>query len=68
MEELRSLGQTLKRRREDTLAFFDPPGSSNGPTEAIHGLLEHLRGTAEGFRNTVNYIARRLLDAGGSDP
>lgn len=25
---------------------FDTPGTSNGPTEAINGLLEHLRGTA----------------------
>jgi hypothetical protein len=28
------------------LAYFDRPGTSNGPTEAINGRLEHLRGTA----------------------
>ena len=68
LEELRSLGQTMKRRRDDILAFFDHPGTSNGPTEAVNGLLEHLRGTARGFRNIVNYIARCLLDTGGFRP
>ena len=68
LEELRSLGHAMKRRRDDILAFFDHPGTSNGPTEAVNGLLEHLRGTAKGFRNIVNYIARCLLDAGGFKP
>ena len=68
LDELRSLGRTLHRRRDDILAFFDHPGTSNGPTEAINGLLEHLRGTARGFRNIVNYMARCLLDAGGFRP
>jgi transposase len=68
LDELRSLGQTLHRRRADILAFFDHPGTSNGPTEAVNGLLEHLRGTARGFRNIVNYVARCLLDAGGFRP
>jgi transposase len=68
LEELRSLGQTMKRRRDDILAFFDHPGTSNGPTEAVNGLLEHLRGTARGFRSLTNYIARCLLDAGGFRP
>lgn len=68
LEELRSLGQTMKRRRDDILAFFDHPGTSNGPTEAVNGLLEHLRGTARSFRSIVNYIARCLLNAGGFKP
>ena len=34
----------------------------------INGLLEHLRGTARGFRNLTHYIARCLLDAGGFRP
>ena len=68
LEELRSLGQTMKQRRDDILAFFDHPGTSNGPTEAVNGLLEHLRGTAKGFRNIVNYIARCLLNAGELRP
>jgi len=30
---------------------LDLPGTSNGPTNAINGRLEHLRGSALGFRN-----------------
>ena len=30
------------------LAYFERPGTSNGPTEAIDGRLEHLRGSALG--------------------
>ena len=66
--ELRKLGRTLKRRAADVLAYFDHPGTSNGPTEAINGRLEHLRGSALGFRNLTNYIARSLLEAGGFRP
>ena len=40
----------------------------NGPTEAINGRLEHLRGSALGFRNLTNYIARSLLQTGGFRP
>lgn len=68
LKELRTLGRTLNRRRDDVLAYFDHPGTSNGPSEAINGLLEHLRGTARGFRNLSHYIARCLLDAGGFRP
>ncbi len=66
--EVAKLGRTLAKRRDDILAFFDHPGSSNGPTEAINGRLEHLRGTALGFRNLTHYIARSLLEAGGFRP
>ena len=63
--ELRRLGRTLNQRAADVLAYFDRPGTSNGPTEAINGRLEHLRGSALGFRNLTNYIARSLLETGG---
>ena len=66
--ELHRLGRTLKLRADDVLAFFDRPGTSNGPTEAINGRLEHLRGSALGFRNLANYIARSLLETGGFRP
>jgi hypothetical protein len=42
------------------LAYFDRPGTSNRPTEAINSRLEHLRGSAFGFRNLTNDIARSL--------
>ncbi len=68
LSELVTLGRTLNRRAADVLAFFDLPGTSNGPTEAINGRLEHLRGSALGFRNLTHYIARSLLEAGGFRP
>ncbi|MGH3502653.1 MAG: ISL3 family transposase [Nocardioidaceae bacterium] len=66
--ELKTLGRTLKKRAVDVLAYFDRPGTSNGPTEALNGRLEHLRGSALGFRNLTNYIARSLLETGGFRP
>ena len=68
LDELVTLGRTLKKRSADVLAYFDRPGTSNGPTEAINGRLEHLRGSALGFRNLTNYIARCLLEVGGFRP
>ncbi len=68
LAELRTLGRTLTQRATDVLAYFDRPGMSNGPTEAINGRLEHLRGSALGFRNLTNYIARSLLETGGFRP
>lgn len=68
LTELRTLGRTLKKRAADVLAYFDRPGTSNSPTEAMNGRLEHLRGSALGFRNLTNYIARSLLETGGFRP
>jgi transposase len=68
LTELITLGRTLKRRTGDVLAYFDRPGTSNGPTEAINGRLEHLRGSALGFRNLTHYIARSPLETGGFRP
>jgi len=68
LTELKTLGRTLHRRADDVLAYFDRPGTSNGPTEAINGRLEHLRGSALSFRNLTNYIARSLLETGGFRP
>ena len=68
LTELITLGRTLKRRAGDILAYFDHPHTSNGPTEAINGRLEHLRGSALGFRNLTHYITRALLETGGFRP
>ena len=68
LSEVITLGRTLTKRAADILAYFDRPGTSNGPTEAINGRLEHLRGSALGFRNLTNYIARALLETGGFRP
>ena len=68
LTEIITLGRTLTKRAADVLAYFDRPGTSNGPTEAINGRLEHLRGSALGFRNLTKYIARSLLETGGFRP
>jgi transposase len=68
LTEIVTLGRTLKQCAADVLAYFERPGTANGPTEAINGRLEHLRGSALGFRNLTNYIARSLLDTGGFRP
>ena len=68
LTEIITLGRTLKRRAGDILAYFDHPHTSNGPTEAINGRLEHLRGSALGFRNLTHYITRCLLETGGFRP
>lgn len=49
LSEIITLGRTLKERATGVLAYFDRPGTSNGPTEAINGRLEHLRGSAHRF-------------------
>lgn len=63
--ELRTLGRTLMKRAVDVLAYFDRPGTSNGPTEPVRGRLEYLRASALGYRNLTNDIARSLLETGG---
>lgn len=68
LREVITLGRTLKKRATDVLAYFGRPGTSNGPTEALNGRLEHLRGSALGFRNLTHYIARSLLETGGFRP
>jgi transposase len=68
LSEIITLGRTLKKRADDVFAYFDRPGTSNGPTEAINGRLEYLRGSALGFRNPTKYIAGSLLETGGFRP
>lgn len=66
--ERRRLGRTLRRQANDLLANFDRPHTSNGPTEAINGRLEHLRGSSLNVRKLKYYIARSLLETGLSRP
>lgn len=68
LTELVRLGHTLKHRATDILAFFDHPAPAAALTEALNGRLEHLRGSALGFRNLTHYIARCLLETGSFRP
>ena len=64
LEEIQALARTLTERASDILAYFDRPRTSNGPTEAAGGRLEHLRGIALGFRNLTHYTIRSLIHTG----
>ena len=66
--EITRLGRTLKSWRQEILAYFQTQGASNGPTEAINGVIETTRRIARGFRNFSNYRLRNLLSAGGYRP
>ena len=66
--EIARLGRTLRKWKDAFLAYFDTSGASNGPTEAINGIIELGRRTARGYRNPTNYQLRMLLIAGGLPP
>jgi transposase len=67
LREVRTLGRTLSQRATDVLAYFDRPGTSNGPTEAINGRLEHLRGSALGFAEP-DQLCRQVVAGGRRVP
>lgn len=66
--EVAKLGRSLRAWKAAILAYFDTNGASNGPTEAINGVIETTRRIARGFRNFDNYRIRNLLAAGGRRP
>lgn len=68
LDEVITLGRTLKKRATDVLAYFDRPGTSNGPTQALNGRLEHLRGSALGFRNLTTTSPDHCSRPADSDP
>ena len=45
LREVITLGRTLTKRAGDVLAYFDRPGTSNGPTEAICECRDGWSGT-----------------------
>ena len=47
------------------MAYFTTNRASNGPTEAINGIIELHRRLARGYRNRDNYRLRMLLATGG---
>jgi transposase len=62
--ELLRLARTLDTWREELLAYFDTGGVSNGPTEAINGLIKKIKRIGHGYRNFANYRLRLLLHCG----
>lgn len=66
--ELRGLGRTLEQRASDVLVGLDRPGTDNAPAAAIHGRLNHLRGSALGSCDVIDRIAGPPPGTGGSRP
>ncbi|MBA2640996.1 MAG: ISL3 family transposase [Nocardioidaceae bacterium] len=62
--ELTRLARTLDSWRAELLAYFDTGGVSNGPTEAMNGLIKKVKRIGHGFRNFANYRLRLLLHCG----
>jgi transposase len=62
--ELVRLARTLDAWRTELLAYFDTGGVSNGPTEAVNGLIKKVKRVGHGYRNFANYRLRLLLHCG----
>jgi transposase len=61
--EVRSLGRTLRRWKDQIVAWHRAV-VSNGPTEAANNLLKRVKRAAFGFTSFVNFRIRVLLYAG----
>lgn len=61
--EVRSLGRTLRRWRNE-IAAWHASHVSNGPTEAANNLIKRVKRAAFGFTSFRNYRVRSLLYAG----
>ena len=64
IEEFATLGRTVKDHLDGILAIFGSGGMSNGPNEAINGLIQAAKARARGFRALENLIAITYLVAG----
>ena len=65
-EEVRSLAGTLRRWRDEILAWHTAK-VTNGPTESMNNLIKKVKRVGHGFRNFANYRIRVLLYAGRPD-
>ena len=64
--EVRSLGRTLARWRDQIVAWHRSH-VSNGPTEAANNLIMRVKRAAFGFSSFRNFRVRALLYAGKPD-
>jgi transposase len=65
-EEVRSLAGTLKRWRDQIVAWHSAR-VTNGPAESMNNLIKKVKRVGHGFRNFANYRIRVLLYAGKPD-
>jgi hypothetical protein len=66
--EVITLGRTLKKRVADVLAYFDRPGTSNGPTEAINGGSSICAAPRSGSATSPTTSPDPCSRTAGSDP
>jgi transposase len=64
VEEIRSLGKTLKRWHREILNHHRT-GASNGPTEGLNLCVKRVKRCGHGFTSFRHYRLRVLLHAGG---
>ena len=64
VDEIVSLGNTLKRWRTQILAHH-LAGASNGPTEAMNLLMKKIKRCGHGFKSFRNYRLRVFLHCRG---
>jgi transposase len=64
VDEIISLGDTLKRWRKEILNHHRT-GASNGPTEGLNFCVKQVKRTGRGFTSFEHYRLRVLLHAGG---
>jgi transposase len=64
VEEIRSLGETLARWRDEILNHHRT-GASNGPTESLNLCVKAVKRAGRGFSSFEHYRLRVLLHAGG---
>jgi hypothetical protein len=64
VDEIRSLGTTLRSWRTEILAHHHT-GASNGPTEGLNLCVKRVKRAGHGFRCFDHYRLRVLLHAGG---
>ena len=68
LQEVITLGRTLKKRATDVLAYFDRPGTSNGPTEAINAVSSTSEDPPWDSVTSPTTSPRSLLETGGFRP
>jgi transposase len=64
--EIRSLGRTLRRWRDQIVAWHEAR-VTNGPTEAVNNLIKRVKRAGFGLRRHRHYRVRALLYAGRPD-
>jgi transposase len=66
IEPMMRVAKTVKKHWDGILRWFES-GLTNGPVEAINGVIQTVKRKARGFRNIDNFIAMIYLQCGKLD-